>query len=216
VRYSRAVRGHLGSPWQRFLAAPHTLGPTAGAREAWHRGRATYAVWAFLLDDPRVSRRCAAVAARLLAHGARPAAQPHVTVFVAGFPCPAASRDDDVTLMRLERQRARAAALDVRPLLTIGGATSFLTCAVLEVSAELAPLRAALAAESREVRFEPYLPHVTAAIYQDSRPTAPLAAALEPLRELEPFEVRPCGLDLVVFDARRAGAPLASAARVGY
>ena len=209
------------STWQRFLDAGRTLGPSPGVREAWHQGRRSYAVWALLLGDDvaggQLRARADAVAAAVAPLGVRPVRELHVTVFVAGFPALVAARPDDVATVRLVRQLARARAAAGPLALDVGGASSFQTCAMLEVTPvgdTLARLRAALAAEAPEVRFAPYQPHVTAAIYDHDGPAAPVAAALAPLRALPPLRVTPARLDLVVFDAARDGAPLVSVAAV--
>ncbi|MCC6996379.1 MAG: 2'-5' RNA ligase family protein [Deltaproteobacteria bacterium] len=209
------------STWQRFLDAGRTLGPSPGVREAWHQGRGSYAVWALLLDDEvaggQLRARADAVAAAVAPLGVRPVRQLHVTVFVAGFPALVATRPDDVATVRLARQLGRARAAAGPLALEVGGASSFQTCAMLEVTPvgdALARLRAALTAEAPEVRFAPYQPHVTAAIYDHDGPAAPVAAALAPLRDLPPLRVAPARLDLVVFDAARDGAPLRPVAGV--
>ena len=205
--------------WAQFSGSLTTMGPTEGAREQWRRGRARYAVWVFRVRDPRVLRRLA------LARGAvspyireLPDREAHVTVHVAGFPAARAARDDDVAERDLDaliqRLRGRPPAA---PALAVGGLTSFLTCPVLEVEdpgGGLARIRARLSRQVGEVRFAPYLPHVTVGLFFRTESCAPITRAIEPLRRLAPIPLRPDALELVEFDAAREGAPLETRARI--
>lgn len=197
--------------WATFLAAREALGPSPGALEAWHRGRARYAVWILEIDEPAALARQAAVADRLAGLVVPvPPGRAHVTVWVCGFPCKTPVHDDDVTEAVLEAQVAAARKVTAARL-ALGAANAFLTCAFLEVhdrAGELAALRAALAVPgAREVRFSGYLPHLTIGRFPDARPTAPIAARLEPLRALEPIPLLPSALALIELDARAPEAP---------
>ncbi|MDP2307789.1 MAG: 2'-5' RNA ligase family protein [Pseudomonadota bacterium] len=208
--------------WSRFTAAPTTLGPTPGAREAWHLGRPRYAVWVLRVEDPAVLSRHAAMLDVLAPHGARPFTDPHITLFVAGFPTAAPERDDDVAHTTLEAQVAALRAADpLAPCLHVGGLNAFLSCPFLEVHAPAGGLdalrspleRALLAHDRREVRFAPYVPHFTVGPFGDTRPTRPVAAAIAGLRSLPPLPFRPSALELVTFDTAAMG-PLTTVARV--
>jgi hypothetical protein len=94
--------------------------------------------------------------------------------------------------------------------LRVGGAGCFASCAVLEVHdphGDLARLRARLAAHGREIRFAPYLPHITVGAFGDSFPPAPIAAALQPWRRAPEIVHVAGAVELVEIDARRAHAP---------
>ncbi len=213
----------FGETWAQFSAASEALGPTPGVREAWHRGRPRYAVWVLRVTDDAVRERMNDVS-RALSRALgpapdmlrpQPAAEAHVTVWVAGFPTdtPALgdALDDDVAWARLHAQAAEAAGAG--PLsLVVGGANSFLSCAFLEVfdpTGGLGRLRARLG--PGELRFAPYLPHVTAALYGDRAPLDRLRAALQPLRALPPLPMVVDALELVTFRAEVAGSPLETA-----
>jgi hypothetical protein len=199
---------HWDAVRARFRAAPHTLGPTPGAREAWHRGRGTYAVWLARVDTPAVRARMAEATALLAPHGlGRVFGEPHVTVFVCGFPAAAPTLDDDVAEDAL---RAQAGALETADAfeLVVGDLLAFTSCAVLTVddpAGGLAALRHRLAPHVPEVRFAPYEPHVTVAAFADTRPTGPVADAIDrwspraplrvPVREVELVEIDPSGVD---------------------
>ncbi len=201
--------------FRAFTSQSHTLGPTPGAQEAWHRGRARYAVWAFRIDEPSVLARVADVGTDLGdAIEAIPAADLHVTAFVAGFPCSGDPRhDDDVPWSLLDEQTVTLRSALRAPLeLEIGGANAFASCAFLDVHdprGGLASLRRSLAAKHREIRFETYTPHVTVGRFRSTRATSPIAATLARHRAAPPIRVSANAIDLVTFDARHAGhAPL--------
>ncbi len=212
--------------WALLAAATEALGPSPGVREAWHRGRPRYAVWALRVTDEAVlermndvslalSRALGPAPDRLRPH---PTTDAHVTVWVAGFPTDTSALDDalddDVAWARLHAQAAEAAGSG--PLsLTVGGANSFLSCAFLEVfdpAGDLARLRARLG--PGELRFAPYLPHVTAALYGAGVRLDRVRAALLPLRLLPPLPLVVEALDLVTFRADVAGSSLETALRV--
>ncbi len=184
-------------------------------REAWHRGRPRYAVWVLRVDDAAVLDRRASMADLLAPHGALPFTDPHITLFVAGFPTPAPLLDDDVADALLDAQVAALVAADLRaPRLLVGGLNAFLSCPILEVrdpDGALAAIRAPLGAE--DLRFAPYVPHLTVGTFGDTRATGPVAAAIAPLRGLPPLPLRPSAVELVTFDASAPG-PLHTRARV--
>ncbi len=201
--------------FRAFTSRSHTLGPTPGAQEAWHRGRARYAVWAIRIDEPSVVARVADVGTALGdAIETIPAADLHVTTFVAGFPCSGAPRhDDDIPWSVLDEQAvALRAALRAPIELEIGGANAFASCAFLDVHdprGGLASLRRSLATKHREIRFETYTPHVTVGRFRSTRSTSPIAATLAQHRAAPPIRVTANAIDLVTFDARHPGhAPL--------
>jgi hypothetical protein len=194
--------------WARFVALERTLGPSGNALEEWRRGRDRYALWALRVTDAVVLARMAEIAQRL-----GPAVVPvkprdaHVTAWVCGFPSPAPSLDDDVAESTIAAQRA--AVMSIAPVrLLVGAPNAFATCAFLEVRdphGDLAALRVALAAPgANEVRFAPYLPHVTVGRFGDTRPVAPIAEALGALRASGRFPVRAvdCTVELIELDAR--------------
>ena len=199
--------------WTTFLAAPHTLGPTPGVRDTWRRGRDRYAVWVFRVDDPAILERRRAVGEALAPHGLVGLHAAHLTVFVAGFPACVVVHDDDVSEEGLNTALAALQAdPPLAPVLTVGGASAFLSCPFLEVHGDLSLVRARLG--GGEVRFAPYVPHITVGAFGDDRPTGPIAAALQPFRDLAPIRWAPRELELVTFDARRSDGPLDTCGRV--
>lgn len=209
MRAAAALAAAFGETWTTFRALARTLGPSGDALEGWRRGRQRYAVWALRLTDPAVLARMAAVADRLAGSiVAVPPEDAHVTVWVCGFPAALPALDDDVAESVIAAQRA-AARTPRRLRLSVGAPNAFATCAFLEVHdphGDLSALRAALAVPgAREVRFAPYLPHVTVGRFADTRDSAPIADALAALRDGGRFTAHPVhdgALELIELDAR--------------
>jgi len=195
--------------WKRFAELKRVFGPTAGVREQWHRGRSSYAVWVLRVSHPAIDARVSQLAAALGA-AIRPIPQRdlHVTLFVSGFPTETPSHDDDVAWSVLRAQRE----LFFAPLrIAVGGSSSFATAAFLEVvdvDGGLADVRAQLAGEGRELRFSPYVPHLTVGTYAQTAPAAPVRSILERWRGESPVLLTISAVELVVFDARVEGAVL--------
>jgi 2'-5' RNA ligase len=205
--------------WSRFVAGPTTLGPTEGAREAWHLGRPRYAVWLVRAPDPVIRDRLAAAADLLAPHGVHALPEPHVTVFVAGFPSAAPTHGDDIAEAVLDAQAAALSDPLPSPRLRVGSVNAFASCPILEVEdphGDLERLRSKLASFHPEVRFAPYVPHLTVGVFSDTRPVAPIAAALTRLRALPPLEFRPDAVELVTFDTTRPNPPLETRARLPF
>jgi 2'-5' RNA ligase len=221
--------------WKRFGDAPSTLGPTPGVREAWHQGRQRYAVWVVRVCDQRIAARAAQIAMQLSDVASQvPVTQHHITLFVCGFPlkseAPVAARhtatgqvNDDVESRVLQGQvsalqQAAARSFDIQ----IGRVNAFLTAPFLEVhdpSSGISRLRATLGGALqnrtlREVRFTPFLPHLTIAHFAAGADPAELATRLLPYRELEPLSYRVHAVELVDFCAFTEHPPFRVLARV--
>lgn len=203
------IGGRMKRVWDDFRNRETTMGPTPGAAEAWRAGRERYLVWALRVSAPAVLARAAEVAVRLGdAIVAVPAREAHVTLWVCGFPAARPERSDDVA-EEIVREQCRRMEGTGGTRLTVGSPNAFATCAFLEVDdgrGELAALRERLQLPgTREVRFSPYLPHLTVGRFVDSRPVAPLAAAIAELRQgvhAAPLSVADAALTLFELDAR--------------
>lgn len=185
------------------------MGPTPGAAESWRAGRERYAVWALRVSTPAVLARAAAIAERLGdAIVPVPAHDAHVTAWVCGFPTAQPSRDDDVAEAVLAEQCRHMDGVGGTRL-TVGAVNAFATCVFLEVedpSGALADVRRKLSVPgAREIRFAPYLPHLTVGRFVDTRPAGALAATLEELRRgphATPLTAVDASLALLELDAR--------------
>lgn len=157
----------------------------------WHRGRARYALWMLAVEDAalltHIRRLQAALADLLHPTGAR---QPHLTLFVCGFPAEHAVHDDDFPGERLE---AQCAALRAAPgtvcELPIGAPDAFASAAILPVAdpqQRLARWRAQLAACSAEIRQQAYCPHITLGLFREAWPVELIRERLAALPQSAP------------------------------
>lgn len=202
--------------WESLEALGATPQTDPSVRAAWHGGRPRYAVWVARVAAPDVLDRIATVAAAL-----GPLATPllrrdaHLTLFVAGFPTPTATRDDDVAIDVLDRQERSLQGLSAATL-RVGGVGSFQGCAFLYVSPDTAlhAARTRLGESSRELRWSPYLPHLTVGLYQGGVQYAALRERLAPLAALPPLALPLRTIELVDFDAAAPGASLCTLRRV--
>lgn len=212
-----ATEARWEESWRAFQGAPATLGPDPGVREAWRRGRERYAVWLLRVNDPAVRARVARVRAAFDGELVPVADQDlHITVWVAGFPTDRPALDDDIDEAVLGRQaHALREAAPVR--LAVGGLHPFLTCLVLRVDDphdDLGALRRRLALGPPELRFGPWLPHITVGRFPAVRPTAELTARVGALRWRAALPVCLREIELVELDACRWDAPLQARWRI--
>lgn len=186
--------------WQQFTERTHTLGPSPGVREHWHRGRER---WAVFLLRTRVPGRFTVMQEALAPWLAPfPAEHCHVTLWVAGFASDTPSLDDDVDDQLLTRICEGWSPR--RPTLQVGAANSFATAAILEVldpGGDLGALRQALTGLP-EQRWEPYRPHVTVGTFHGDHPVEPVVARLTALREAAPEPLVCEALELVEISAQ--------------
>lgn len=136
----------------------------------WHKGRGRYAIWMVPVDCPRVLGYITEVTEQLadLLHPTR--RQPHLTVFVCGFEQPGRVNDDDFTPGQLQRQLEALRGLwRSAGSLRVGRPDSFASAAYLSVADPVGHLdnwRGALAGGAAEIRFGPYVPHITLGLYR--------------------------------------------------
>jgi len=205
--------------WSTFCETPQTLGPTDGVRQQWHRGRPLYTVWVLRVRSPEVLNRWQQ-ACETLGYFMVPQPQHdlHITVWVAGFPCAIPQHDDDVSEQTLSAHATRLRSLPGPIHLTIGGANAFLSCAFLEVQdphQHLARCRAHLeSVGTPEIRFAPYLPHVTLGSFDRTQSTTPIVAALRKLRDLPPIHIVADAIERIDYDTHLDTPPLHTRQRI--
>lgn len=138
----------------------------------WHKGRGRYAIWMLPIDCPQVLDYMAEVRAQLadLLHPTR--RQPHITVFVCGFEQPSGVHDDDFTAAQLQQQVAALETLRYSACtLQVDRPDSFSSAAYLSITDQgghLDAWRTALATSGAEIRFGPYVPHLTLGLYRQA------------------------------------------------
>lgn len=178
----------------------------------WHKGRQRYGIWMVPIDCPQVLGYVAQVTGQLadLLHPSR--RQPHLTVFVCGFEQPGRVHDDDFTAAQLARQIA--ALQDLQPsacTLQVGGPDSFSSAAYLRVAdpdGQLERWRKALAESCQEVRFGPYVPHVTLGLYRRQLTAAELRLRLQRVTGVQQLELPVNRLEYVTYESSDMFGPL--------
>lgn len=178
----------------------------------WHRGRSRYGIWIVPIDCPRVLEYVAQVTDQLadLLHPTR--RQPHLTVFVCGFEQPNRVHDDDFTADQLARQVAALQSLGSPACsLQLGGPDSFASAAYLRVGdpeGQLSRWRQALGKGGREVRFAPYVPHVTLGLYRRKVNANELRRRLDAVTGTQQVELPVTRLEYASYDSRDMFGPL--------
>jgi 2'-5' RNA ligase len=177
----------------------------------WRQGRLRYGVWIVpvvdteLLEYIRVARDQLAD----LLHPS-PRRQPHLTVFVCGFPGEG-ERDDDFPPQRLEQQAALLEAqADDACSLPLARLDSFASAAFIPVGdpmGRLAKWRSVLAQCSGEIRQSPYVAHITLGLYRRCVSAAELCRRLDDVAA-PPSSLRASELHYVTYDARDQLGPL--------
>lgn len=172
----------------------------------WHKGRSRYGIWMVPIDCPRVLGYVEKVTEQLsdLLHPTR--RQPHLTVFVCGFEQPERVHDDDFTADQLARQMAALQRLQPPACsLQIGVPDSFASAAYLRVGdpdGQLSSWREALGEGGREVRFGPYVPHVTLGLYRRQLGAAELRRRLDAVTGTRQVELPVSRLEYADYDSR--------------
>lgn len=173
----------------------------------WHKGRSAYCVWMYRLTDPRLLSLIHAIQARLLQTGCvLPVTRSHMTVFVAGFKAAMVRHNDDILFSTLREQVANlSAARLLCPRLVVTG-VRIDRCAIYlechDATQNTARARAALGAAGAEIRFAPFLPHITLGHFLDDIALGDVAAVLEPwIAQQATITVSQPDLELIEFDA---------------
>lgn len=178
----------------------------------WHRGRERYGVWIVPVLQPELISYIEAARRQLadLLHPC-PRRQPHLTVFVCGFPQPARRLDDDFTPAQLARQLALLETAAERPCpLPLARPDSFASAAVIPVGdpqGRLAGWRALLERAGPEIRQAAYVPHVTLGLYRRCVPADVVRQRLAVLAA-PPVSLAVDELRYVTYKARRQFGPL--------
>lgn len=184
----------------------------------WRRGRIDYAVWLIDAHDAPLRARLAMLRARLGDLWLPQRRAPHLTLHVCGFVAEHAVHDDDCPRAALAAQHAALQALAPPPFeLTIGGLDSFDSAAFLAVDDAqhaLPPLRAALDAVRPEIRFAPYVPHLTLGLYAQAWRKDEIRRRHAALPALPPLRLRVSALRLAGYDARDPDSPLRTLVRL--
>lgn len=177
----------------------------------WHRGRGRYGVWVIPVRDAALLGYIEAARAQLgdLIHPS-PRRQPHLTLFVCGFPGEG-PLDDDFPARRLQQQLASLeACAGIACRLPLARVDSFASAAFVPVGdpmARLAGWRRVLGKSGHEIRQAPYVPHLTLGLYRQRVPAATVRQRLAAI-DAPPPSMAVDELQYVTFDARDQLGPL--------
>lgn len=179
----------------------------------WHRGRQRYALWLVRLECDEIRTRIAAAREHLTDLLQRPyCRQPHITLFVCGFPAEAPRWEDDYgeERFRLHEQALRNAAAGSFEV-EIGGLDSFASAPFLEVrdhAGGLEAVRKVLAGTSKEIgRESGFVPHVTVGLYTGAFPGRAVRKKLEELPR-DPCTITIDRVTFAHYNARELAGPL--------
>ncbi|MHB8846256.1 MAG: 2'-5' RNA ligase family protein [Nitrospirota bacterium] len=157
----------------------------------WHRGRDRYSIWLIRLESDDVLSHVESARKHLSDLLLRPyLRQPHITVFVCGFPTHDPVLDDDygTAQFRQHTQALRNAEIGPFPL-EIAGLNSFASAPFLEVvdrEGGLERIRGVLGGSAPEVEAGRYVPHVTVGLYAGAFPSGMVR------RRMDVFRLEPC------------------------
>ncbi len=136
----------------------------------WHRGRPTYGSWLVELASDeiveKISKAREHLSGFLLAPYLR---QPHISLFICGFPADAPRFDDDYSTEQFRAQKELLCSAAIEPFFVeVGGLNSFASAPYLEVRDPLGGLdrvRSVLSTTAREIGRNTHTPHVTIGLY---------------------------------------------------
>lgn len=179
----------------------------------WHRGRPRYGVWLLLIEQPEWLAYFHDMQHRLR-HFLHPQTQrqAHTTLFVCGFPQAEQRFNDDVQPAKIlaQHQRLYTAQLSAFNLL-LDQVDAFPTIAFLSLKGDLTPLdkiRETLNRECAELRFAPFVPHITLGLFRDVFSAETLREAFA---QLPPPPAVPCTfqrVDFATYSAQETLGPL--------
>jgi 2'-5' RNA ligase superfamily len=156
----------------------------------WHRGRLNYGLWLVELASEEVFEKVAAAREHLSDFLLAPYfRQPHISLFICGFPADAPQFEDDFSTEQLRVQKESLKHADIRPFaVEVGGLNSFASAPYLEVrdlNGGLDRVRAVLSTAAREIGRSTFTPHVTIGLYSAVFPSS------EVMKKIAAFQSRP-------------------------
>jgi len=210
---SSGATHHYPDIWQQFIQSPTTL-PTEDRDHAeWHLDRPHYSLWAIQVLDSRVHARVQAAHDRLDEYLFSPyQRQPHITLYVCGFPSLSGRSEQEYLPEQQSRhiQGLQAAALTPFTI-TVGGFNSFTAAPFLEVhdlENGIQRVRGILLQSRPEDRTTPYTPHLTIGLYRGAFPTSSVARKAMALPDGPPIQYTVNRIHFMVYRTARIAGPL--------
>lgn len=184
----------------------HTIPSREQDHFNWHRGRSEFGLWLIDLARGEAAERVEAARRHLAPFLFTPYhRQPHITLFVCGFPTEVPVYHDDLGAELLRSQTELLRRSGIRQFsIRIGGLNSFSSAPYLEVedrTGGIERIRTLLSATGPEIgRQAEFVPHVTVGLYSGAFRTELLR------RELAAFDSEPLSADIkkITFATYRA------------
>ncbi len=191
-----------------------TLPAATGDHAEWHRGRSTYCLWHIGLDEAAVRDRVAAAQEHLAPYLLRPyLRQPHITLFVCGFPNNGSRYDDDYSNEQFDLHAAALRHAEIPPFsIELGRLNSFASAPYLEVrdpDKGIERVRTTLAGPMAEVGRTAYTPHLTVGLYGGAFPSAVVMERISSFLEA-PLVVSVDRITFASYEARALAGTLTS------
>jgi len=179
----------------------------------WRRGRREFALWLIELEHDEVHRKLAAarrhLSGLLLDQYQR---QPHLTLFVAGFPALERRFDDDYPIRQFETHcrvlndaDLAAFTIEIHQLNSFASAPFF---EVHDTDHGIEKARHLLSGTWTEVERDRYLPHVTVGLYAGAFESLAVLERIETFTD-EPVSVLISRITFAGYDAAEMGGPMA-------
>jgi hypothetical protein len=142
----------------------------------WHRCRRNYGLWLIELASEDVCEMISAAKEHLSDFLLTPYhRQPHISLFICGFPARVPQFDDDFSTEQLHVQKELLKRADIKPFtVEVGRLNSFASAPYLEVrdlQGGLDRIRVILSRAAREIGRNTFIPHVTIGLYSAVLPS---------------------------------------------
>ena len=167
--------------WSEFIRSAQTLSLEEGVLEEWHKGRTAYALWILRIESKSTISELRNLQ-ESLAKWIDPVTEFHITTWVSGFPSSSLQYNDDVLERDLQKATKRVgegSTISVK----LGHINSFQTSAFVEVEdhrGHIHAIRKQLNTH-KEIRFAPFIPHITLGNYTDKYDTPLIKSEIERL-----------------------------------
>ncbi|HYA87668.1 MAG TPA: 2'-5' RNA ligase family protein [Nitrospirota bacterium] len=184
----------------------------------WHRGRAEYGLWLIELGTEELFQQVYAAREHLSDFLLKPYyRQPHISVFICGFPAETLSFDDDYSVEQFHAQAELLKNADIRPFdIEVGGLNSFASAAFLEVEDPhngIEQVRAVLSTTAREIGRSSFTPHVTVGLYSQAFPSSFVTTKISTFQR-KPVRLTVNQITFATYEARKIGGALTGKHRV--
>lgn len=191
----------------------HTVAMPLRDYVEWHKNREHYAVWVIDFDEPAILKEIDKARHFFKDILLKPfERQPHISLFVSGFLSEQVVYDDDYSsAAQLVHQQAllesQLNAFDIE----IGAINSFDSALYFEVidhANGIERTRNVLGQVMPELRWKPYVPHITLGVYKDTIPIQAVMDRINEYQRLPKIQKHVRDIKLVTYQATELLGPL--------